>query len=98
MDDFAVGALVVLFILYCELSLLDKGICTQELTDIHTILKGNNGLSGFNFGPSQFQNLLFLAGYDPAQPPFTAPCGSGTGCVLPFLGKTRDSELSKDFI
>lgn len=51
MDDFAVGALVVLFILYCELSLLDKGICTQELTDIHTILKGNNGLSGFNFGP-----------------------------------------------
>lgn len=54
-------------------------------------LQGNNGLSGFNFGPSQFQNLLFLAGYDPAHPPFTSPCGSGTECVLPFLGKTRNS-------
>ncbi|OBZ72524.1 Autophagy-related protein 22 [Grifola frondosa] len=51
---------------------------------------GNNGLSGFNFGPSQFQNLLFLAGYDPSQPPFTAPCGSGTDCVLPYLGRVRD--------
>ncbi|OSC99856.1 MFS general substrate transporter [Trametes coccinea BRFM310] len=51
---------------------------------------GNNGLSGFNFGPSQFQNLLFLAGYDPSHPPFTASCGSDTQCVLPYLGRVRD--------
>ncbi|GAW00214.1 MFS general substrate transporter [Lentinula edodes] len=50
---------------------------------------GNNGLSGFNFGPSQFQNLLFIAGYDPSQPPFTLACGDGD-CVLPYLGKVRD--------
>ncbi|KAJ3757682.1 hypothetical protein EV360DRAFT_45510, partial [Lentinula raphanica] len=51
---------------------------------------GNNGLSGFNFGPSQFQNLLFLAGYDPSQPPFTLGCSDGD-CVLPFLGEVRDT-------
>ncbi|KAH9052926.1 MFS general substrate transporter [Lactarius deliciosus] len=45
---------------------------------------GNNGLSGFNFGPSQFQNLLYLAGYDPSHPPFSAPC------VLPYLGRVRN--------
>ena len=53
-------------------------------------MQGNNGLSAFNFGPSQFQNLLFLAGYDPSQPPFAAPCGAGTDCVLPYLGQVRD--------
>ena len=56
--------------------------------------KGNNGLPGFNFGPSQFQNLLYLAGYDPSQPPFTKPCGSGTDCVLPYLGRVRNSPSS----
>ena len=55
--------------------------------------KGNNGLSGFNFGPSQFQNLLYLAGYDPSQPPFTAPCGADTDCVLPYLGRIRDGKF-----
>jgi hypothetical protein len=53
--------------------------------------KGNNGLSGFKFGPSQFQNLLYLAGYDPSQPPFAKPCGSGTDCVLPYMGRVRNS-------
>ncbi|KAJ7707361.1 autophagy-related protein 22-like protein [Mycena rosella] len=60
-----------------------------ELWSYYLFYIGNNGLSGFNFGPSQFQNLLFLAGYDPTQPPFTAPCGEN-GCVLPYLGKVRD--------
>lgn len=60
-----------------------------ELWSYYLYYVGNNGLSGFNFGPSQFQNLLFLAGYDPTQPPFTAPCGDN-GCVLPYLGKVRD--------
>ncbi|KAG2154021.1 MFS general substrate transporter [Suillus clintonianus] len=61
-----------------------------ELWSFYFYYVGNNGLSGFNFGPSQFQNLLFLAGYDPSQPPFSAPCSSNTGCVLPYLGKIRD--------
>ncbi|KAL7279297.1 hypothetical protein ACG7TL_007138 [Trametes sanguinea] len=61
-----------------------------ELWAFYVYYIGNNGLSGFNFGPSQFQNLLFLAGYDPSHPPFTAPCGSDTQCVLPYLGRVRD--------
>ncbi|KAJ8587711.1 MFS general substrate transporter [Rhizopogon salebrosus TDB-379] len=61
-----------------------------ELLSFYLYYVGNNGLSGFNFGPSQFQNLLFLAGYDPSQPPYSASCGSNTGCVLPYLGKIRD--------
>ncbi|KAF7336879.1 Autophagy-related protein [Mycena venus] len=60
-----------------------------ELWAYYLYYIGNNGLSGFNFGPSQFQNLLFLAGYDPTQAPFTAPCGDN-GCVLPYLGRVRD--------
>ncbi|KAI0067287.1 MFS general substrate transporter [Artomyces pyxidatus] len=62
----------------------------RELWCFYLYYVGNNGLSGFNFGPSQFQNLLYLAGYDPSQPPFSAPCGSDTGCVLPYLGRVRD--------
>ncbi|KAF8896088.1 autophagy-related protein 22-like protein [Infundibulicybe gibba] len=61
----------------------------MELWSYYLYYIGNNGLSGFNFGPSQFQNLLFLAGYDPMQPPFTTGCNDN-GCVLPYLGKTRD--------
>ncbi|KAF7973915.1 hypothetical protein HWV62_13964 [Athelia sp. TMB] len=38
-------------------------------------------------GPSQFQNLLFLAGYDPAYAPHTVACT--TSCVLPYLGNVR---------
>ena len=63
-----------------------------ELWSYYVYYIGNNGLSGFNFGPSQFQNLLFLAGYDPAQGPGTA-CGSGD-CVLPYLGGVRDSKYA----
>ncbi|KAI0775082.1 MFS general substrate transporter [Trametes elegans] len=61
-----------------------------ELWAFYVYYIGNNGLSGFNFGPSQFQNLLFLAGYDPRHAPFTAPCGADTDCVLPYLGRVRD--------
>jgi len=62
-----------------------------ELWSYYLYYVGNNGLSGFNFGPSQFQNLLYLAGYDPSKPPFASPCGEGA-CVLPFLGEVRDSK------
>ncbi|PCH42077.1 hypothetical protein WOLCODRAFT_137679 [Wolfiporia cocos MD-104 SS10] len=61
-----------------------------ELWAFYVYYIGNNGLSGFNFGPSQFQNLLYLAGYDPSHPPFTVPCGTDTACVLPYLGRVRD--------
>jgi hypothetical protein len=64
-----------------------------ELWSYYLYYIGNNGLSGFNFGPSQFQNLLFLAGYDPVNKPFTTPCGTG-GCVLPYLGRLRDGKAS----
>ncbi|KAG7089392.1 hypothetical protein E1B28_011080 [Marasmius oreades] len=60
-----------------------------ELWSYYLYYVGNNGLAGFNFGPSQFQNLLSLAGYDPSAPPFTLPCGDGQ-CVLPFLGAVRN--------
>ncbi|KAF8485992.1 hypothetical protein DFH94DRAFT_709504 [Russula ochroleuca] len=54
----------------------------RELWGFYLYYLGNNGLSRFNFGTSQFRNLLYLAGYDPSQPPFAKPCGSGStiGC------------------
>ncbi|PPR02628.1 hypothetical protein CVT24_002199 [Panaeolus cyanescens] len=61
----------------------------KELWSYYLYYVGNNGLSGFNFGPSQYQNLLFLAGHDPTQPGSQAPCSSN-GCVLLYLGKLRD--------
>ncbi|KAH9481312.1 hypothetical protein JR316_0005834 [Psilocybe cubensis] len=66
-----------------------------ELWAYYLYYVGNNGLSGFNFGPSQFQNLLFLAGYDPVAGPGSA-C-SVNGCVLPYLGEIRDILLFKHF-
>lgn len=74
---------------------LSSGLTTthRELWSYYLYYVGNNGLSGFTFGPSQFQNLLHLAGYDPSQPPFTTACAT-SGCVLYFLGKVRDSERS----
>ncbi|KAF9048575.1 autophagy-related protein 22-like protein [Panaeolus papilionaceus] len=61
----------------------------RELWSYYLYYVGNNGLSGFNFGPSQYQNLLFLAGFDPTVPGSNAPCSSN-GCVLFYLGKLRD--------
>lgn len=63
-----------------------------ELWSYYLYYIGNSGLSGFNFGPSQFQNLLFLAGYDPTIGPGSG-CGAN-GCVLEYLGKIRDGMLN----
>jgi hypothetical protein len=65
-----------------------------ELWSYYVYYIGNNGLSGFNFGPSQFQNLLFLAGFDPSVGPGSS-CGTG-GCVISYLGETRTSMCSED--
>ncbi|KZT01399.1 uncharacterized protein LAESUDRAFT_739186 [Laetiporus sulphureus 93-53] len=61
-----------------------------ELWAFYVYYIGNNGLSGFNFGPSQFQNLLYLAGYDVNHAPYTVACTSDSDCVLPFLGRIRN--------
>ncbi|PPQ92252.1 hypothetical protein CVT25_008934 [Psilocybe cyanescens] len=65
---------------------LDEWTTTRpELWSYYLYYVGKNELSDFNPGPSQFQNLLFLVGYDPIAGPGTA-C-SINGCVLPYLGK-----------
>lgn len=79
------------YVYYIVSNALGLTIFCDGLSDTLDCPQGNNGLSGFNYGPSQFQNLLFLAGYDPSQPPFTTPCGAGS-CVLPYMGQTRDSQ------
>jgi hypothetical protein len=76
------------------LSVLCRTLSFFSISYSLTSPKGNNGLAVFNFGSSQFQNLLYLAGYDPNYPPFTASCSSGTDCVLPYLGRVRDSPSS----
>jgi len=68
----------------------DWSTSRKELWSFYIYYIGNNGLAGFNYGPSQFQNLLFLAGYDKSQPAFSTPCGADSVCVLPFLGEIRD--------
>lgn len=45
---------------------------------------GNSGLGPFNFQPTQFQNLLYLAGVNLGS---TDSCDGSTTCVLPFGGK-----------
>ena len=81
MDDVASRALV----------LLCCALCSPRATlRFLTSIKSNNGLSGFNFGPFQFQNLLYLASYDPRHPLFSAPFSSDTDCVLPYLGRVRN--------
>ncbi|KAH9998864.1 vacuole effluxer Atg22 like-domain-containing protein [Russula compacta] len=62
----------------------------KELWCFYLYFVGNNGIPGFLFGPSQFQNILYQAGYDPSQPPFVARCSRGTDCVLPYLGRVRN--------
>lgn len=43
----------------------------------YTYYIGNSGLGPFNFAISAWQNLLFLAGWDPAFPGRNTPCGAG---------------------
>lgn len=50
-----------------------------ELWSYYLYYVGNNGLAGFNFGPSAFQNLLYLA----------ATCDANNRCTLPFAGSNK---------
>ncbi|KAK8869449.1 hypothetical protein IAR55_000013 [Kwoniella newhampshirensis] len=43
---------------------------------------GNSGLGPFNFAISAWQNLLYLAGWDPAYPRGTVPCGDGVNSIV----------------
>lgn len=57
---------------------------------------GNSGLGPFNFAISAWQNLLYLAGWDPAFDAGTVPCGDG-GCVLGAYGQVRSSTYCFNF-
>ncbi|KAL8292883.1 hypothetical protein RQP46_000577 [Phenoliferia psychrophenolica] len=48
-----------------------------------------SGLGPYNFGSSQMQDLMYLAGYDPdVLPVGSAPCGDGS-CYLPWAGGAK---------
>lgn len=69
-----------------SISIPDVRLATTrwELWSYYLYYVGNNGLAGFNFGPSAFQNLLYLA----------AVCdANGNNCTLPFAGSHKSSEL-----
>lgn len=55
-----------------------------ELWSYYTYYIGNSGLGPFNFAPTQFQNLLALAGSNLGQP--GVACDYTVPCVLPFAG------------
>ncbi|TXT04780.1 hypothetical protein VHUM_04048 [Vanrija humicola] len=67
-----------------------KTTTRKELWSWYLYYVGNSGLGPFNFAISAWQNLLYQAGWDPALPRGTAPCGSDTGCVLEAYGHVRD--------
>lgn len=49
----------------------------KELWSWYLFYMGNSGLGPFNFAISAWQNLLYLAGWDPAFPRGTVACGDG---------------------
>lgn len=66
----------------------ERAVTTRwELYAYYTYYIGNNGLSGFNFGPSAFQNLLYLA----------ATCDVNNSCTLPFAGTRKSGVSQTDF-
>ena len=63
-------------------SAADNGRCNSAKSDAHfqswyVYYIGNSGLGPFNFAISAWQNLLYLAGWDPAFPGRSTPCGAG---------------------
>ena len=58
-----------------------------ELLAYYLYYAGNTGIGPWNYAPTQLQNVLYLAGYDPAYGPGT-PCGDGS-CYLKFGGSPK---------
>ncbi|OCF40185.1 hypothetical protein I317_06010 [Kwoniella heveanensis CBS 569] len=65
-----------------------KTTTRKELWSWYFYYVGNSGLGPFNFAISAWQNLLYLAGWDPAFPRGTVSCGDG-GCNLVAFGTER---------
>ncbi|KAK4052062.1 hypothetical protein OIV83_002356 [Microbotryomycetes sp. JL201] len=59
----------------------------KELWSYYIYYIGNSGLGPFNFAPSQFQNLLYLAGHNLGQA--TTACDDSVPCVINFAGHER---------
>ncbi|WRT69347.1 uncharacterized protein IL334_006331 [Kwoniella shivajii] len=62
-----------------------KTTTRKEVWSWYLYYVGNSGLGPFNFAISAWQNLLYNAGWDPAYPRGTMPCGDG-GTALYILG------------
>lgn len=58
-----------------------------ELLAYYLYYAGNTGIGPWNYAPTQLQNILWQAGYDPAYGPGT-PCGDGD-CHLMFAGSPK---------
>ncbi|EAL19113.1 hypothetical protein CNBH2130 [Cryptococcus deneoformans B-3501A] len=65
-----------------------KTTTRKEVWSWYIYYVGNSGLGPFNFAISAWQNLLYLAGWDPAYPTGTVPCGDGA-CNLIAFGSER---------
>ncbi|GFZ52277.1 hypothetical protein JCM24511_10050 [Saitozyma sp. JCM 24511] len=59
-----------------------KTTTRKELWAWYLYYVGNSGLGPFNFAISAWQNLLYLAGYDPAFPAGTVACGAGVNSIV----------------
>jgi len=60
-----------------------------ELLFYYLYYFGNTGIGPWNYAPSQMQNILFQAGYDPDQTPLgKVACGTGR-CFLNFGGSPK---------
>jgi hypothetical protein len=55
--------------------------------DVSALLTSPRFAHSFNFAPTQFQNLLNLAGHNLGDP--STPCDDSVPCVLPFAGESQ---------
>ncbi|ORY29765.1 autophagy-related protein 22-like protein [Naematelia encephala] len=62
-----------------------KTTTRKEIWSYYAFYFGNNGVQPYLYGPTQFQNLIYAAGWDPAYPAGTVACSTG-GCVANFGG------------
>ncbi|KIR34151.1 hypothetical protein I352_03386 [Cryptococcus deuterogattii MMRL2647] len=87
-DDFAINDEATLFASPLPIVGERKTTTRKEVWSWYVYYVGNSGLGPFNFAISAWQNLLYLAGWDPAYPKGTVPCGDGA-CNLIAFGSER---------